>query len=247
MDTIRAMVSESGGMPNSMLQCLEIQSSRPAAGKQPIVDTFRNTGAMMCKQDFKTLEATIKDWSCSRMKGVRAWEVVRKDVLQKQTPSTLGFAPGFCYGSGDFFVVEATAIFQFLENLFIGLPSSHGKSLEAPWIEAMKGLGVKVKKPDNAMIQRCFKACVSEAVEIECQSFGWLKLVKACLCLEVARHVTAPKEGIPDVMEEYVTQQCRDARLPTLLSRSLGQVKPRHGQLETKPWPELSLANEAST
>jgi len=238
LGSFRSSRRSTGNMPNSMKQCYEIQRTWPEPGTAPnIVD---KVGCIMYEDEFAALENTIKDWAAGKLTGAQAWVAIQKDVLRRRKPCMIGLESmvratsettncgsghpeGFerpMFGAG-VVAVETQSIFEFCENLLAGTPSTN-RSKESSWIEAMKGLGVKVPKPDHSTIEACFKACVTEAMKIECSTFSWIKLVKSCLCFEVARHVKPPKDGLPlSAMEESP-----EAAKGTLLAPLLG--KPQH-------------------
>merc|ERR1712100_838325 len=141
-------------------KCYETQRSWPDPSTAPfIVD---KVGSILCEEELDALENVIKAWSASKLTGKEAWEVIQKKVLRGQRPATIGLESmvravgntvrcgsehreGFerpMFGAG-IVAVEAQSIFEFLENLFTG-----GLGFENAWIEAMKGLGVKVPLPD---------------------------------------------------------------------------------------------------
>jgi len=217
----------SGSMPSAMNQCYEIQRTWPDPANAPyIVDTV---GCIMYEEEFADLENIIKDWASNtglQLTGEQAWQAIQKKILRGQKSSTLGFE-SMVRASGDttqcgsehpegfervkfgaaIVAVESNCIFEFLENLLVGSDSD-----EIAWIQAMKGLGVKVAKPNKETMQVCFKASVMEAMQIECRTLGWIKLVKACLCFEVARHVKAPTDGLPvSAMEDPPQTEARAA------------------------------------
>jgi hypothetical protein len=213
-------------IPTWKVQCEGIQRTWPDLVNKPhIVD---HVGSIVCADDLDVLEATIAEWTSCKIDGSEAWKAIQTKVLHNLKPNHIGLETMVCAGetctrdgdkvmaynnpiehipgfqrpilSAGVAAVESQAIFDFFDGLFGEV------SMEATWVRAIKDLGVLCMHPqrchpDISTVKSCFKVRVTEAVNIETASLGRLKLVKACVCLEIIRHVKAPRSGLPQEPE----------------------------------------------
>jgi len=200
----------SNRLQSSMVECQEIEKKWPDAAGGP-AGAPNIVGFVIETKEFEVLDKTIAAWTRGDQQGEEAWEKIKEEVLRSRGPKMVGFDSmvNLDDGQGDrcptifgagIVSVEAHALFDFMQDLFVASSTIGGELIRADiWIKAMRGLGVNEPMPQIQTIKALFKERVVEAMTIGCPSFGWIKLVKACVCLEVVRRVEAPVGAFPMV------------------------------------------------
>jgi hypothetical protein len=194
-----------------------LNAKRSSALESPRDSAHRIVGYIMHEDEFKALESIVDEWTKSNATGIEAWALLQKNVLRSHKPSQIGCesVTGVAQETSQcgeehpeesekpMFVsavvnIEAQAIFDFLEDLFVSSSTRAGATIQADiWVKSMKGLGVNVQHPSAQTVKTIFRARVVDAMTIECRSLGWISLVKACICLEVIRRTKTPEGGLP--------------------------------------------------